>query len=355
MYVSEIISNWRVKTGKPMRELVKLSGIDQALISKYERGKRLPSERHLAQLAKAMGHSYDKLRKLLLADKVLELLEYEDQAESILKLAENRVEYLKSEKVFDVPKLSKEILKKLDQIDLLREQWQSKKPLDGIQLKKMEEYFHVKYTYESNRIEGNTLTYQETHLVVHEGLTIGGKSMVEHLEAINHQEAIDWVMTLVRGKEDLDKRNLLSLHHLILKSIDSRNAGKYRDVPVRIGGSEHVPPQPYLIGKLMEDYFIHYEKQQAKLHPVLLAAEMHERLVSIHPFIDGNGRTSRLVMNFILLRHGYTLANLKGDEESRMAYYQALERVQLDADPEPFYHLILDRVKESLEEHLELV
>jgi Fic family protein len=82
---------------------------------------------------------------------------------------------------------------------------------------------------------------------------------------------------------------------------------------------------------------------------------MHERLVSIHPFIDGNGRTSRLVMNFILLRHGYTLANLKGDEESRMAYYQALERVQLDADPEPFYHLILDRVKESLEEHLELV
>jgi Fic family protein len=178
---------------------------------------------------------------------------------------------------------------------------------------------------------------------------------VEHLEAINHQEAIDWVMTLVRGKEGLDKRNLLSLHHLILKSVDSRNAGKYRDVPVRIGGSEHVPPQPYLIGKLMEDYFIHYEKQQAKLHPVLLAAEMHERLVSIHPFIDGNGRTSRLVMNFILLRHGYTLANLKGDEESRMAYYQALERVQLDADPEPFYHLILDRVKESLEEHLELV
>jgi Fic family protein len=105
----------------------------------------------------------------------------------------------------------------------------------------------------------------------------------------------------------------------------------------------------------MEDYYIHYTRQKPVLHPVILAAEMHERLVSIHPFIDGNGRTSRLLMNFILLKNGYTIANLKGDYDSRMAYYKALESVQVDNNPEPFYHLILDKVKESLEEHLAMV
>jgi len=122
-----------------------------------------------------------------------------------------------------------------------------------------------------------------------------------------------------------------------------------------ISGSEHVPPQPFLLEKLMEEYFTHYERQKRILHPVLLAAEMHERLVSIHPFIDGNGRTSRLLMNFILLKNGYTIANLKGDYESRMAYYNALENVQVNNNPESFYNLILDKVEESLKEHLAMV
>ena len=188
-----------------------------------------------------------------------------------------------------------------------------------------------------------------------EGLTIGGKSLAEHLEAINHTEAIGWLRSLVAGSDEVNRRNVLDLHSLVLKSIDSDNAGRYRSVPVMIGGSEHEPPQPFLLDKLMEDYYKHYTKQKQVLHPVILAAEMHERLVSIHPFIDGNGRTSRLLMNFILLKNGYTIANLKGDYDSRMAYYKALGNVQADNNPEPFYHLILDKVKESLEEHLAMV
>ena len=349
------IAEWRLANNLTTSALAQLSGIDQALISKYETGKRMPSENHLEALANVMQVDLSEIRTKFLADKIAEMVQYEINPLEILKVAEDRVEYLTSVNALKVGKLSTEIEAKLTEIDVLQAKWKESKPLSGTVLKKMEEYFATRYTFDSNQIEGNTLSYQETHLVVAEGLTIGGKSLVDHLEAINHTEAITWLKQMVNGKEDLNKRNLLDIHRLILKSIDNDNAGKYRNVPVRIGGSEYLPPQPYLLDKLMEDYFIHYERQKRVMHPVIIAAEMHERLVSIHPFIDGNGRTSRLIMNFILLRNGYTITSLKGDYDSRMAYYAALENVQVNNNPEPFYHLIIDKVKESLEEHLEMV
>ncbi|MFT5952913.1 MAG: Fic family protein [Bacteroidia bacterium] len=349
------IASWREAKGISVLDFSMATGIDRALISKYERGKRLPSENHLTKMANAMDLPLEQVRKEYLADKIAKLLEYEVNPGEILMAAEDRMEYLVSKKALELPPLSTEVKGKLEAIDILHEQWNSLKPLNATQLRKMNEYFETRYTYESNRIEGNTLTYQETHLVVAEGLTIGGKSLAEHLEAINHTEAIAWLRSLVAGSDEVNRRNVLDLHSLVLKSIDSDNAGRYRSVPVRIGGSEHKPPEPFLLDKLMEDYYKHYMKQKQVLHPVILAAEMHERLVSIHPFIDGNGRTSRLLMNFILLKNGYTIANLKGDYDSRMGYYKALESVQADNNPEPFYHLILDKVKESLEEHLAMV
>lgn len=349
------ISEWRAANGYTISSLAQLAGVDQALVSKYEKGKRMPSEKHVAALAKAMGVDVDELRAKYLVDKITGLLQYEIKPQEILLAAEDRMEYLVSKKALDVRELSLVVKQKLVVIDELQAKWKATKPLNGLQLQKMEEYFNTRYTFDSNRIEGNTLTFQETHLVVAEGLTIGGKSMVEHLEAVNHTEAISWLKEMVNGNEDVTKRNVLDIHRLILKSIDTANAGAYRSVPVMIGGSEHKPPQPYLLDKLMEDYFMHYQQQKRVMHPVILAAEMHERLVSIHPFIDGNGRTSRLLMNFILLKNGYTVTSLKGDYDSRMAYYAALENVQVNNNPEPFYHLILDKVKESLDEHLAMV
>jgi Fic family protein len=355
MIFGTYITEWRVAKGLTTSALSQLVGIDAALVSKYENGKRMPSENHIAALAKGMQIPLSELRAKFLADKIAGLLQYEISPMEILQAAEDRVEYLLSNKSFTMPSLSPEVLEKLAFIDELHHRWNTAKPLNGLALKKMEEYFATRYTFDSNQIEGNTLTYQETHLVVAEGITIGGKSLVDHLEAINHTEAIDWLKQMVAGNEEVTKRNLLDIHRLILKSIDNDNAGAYRRVNVRIGGSEHIPPEPMLLDSLMEDYFIHYQRQKRLLHPVILAAEMHERLVSIHPFIDGNGRTSRLLMNFILLKNGYTIASLKGDYDSRMAYYSALERVQMNNDPEPFYLLILDKVKDSLEEHLEMV
>ena len=349
------INKWKSANEKKLNDLVILTGIDQALLSKYMGGKRMPSEKDLVKLSLALDIPYSELRKSYLADKIIKMLEYEPNAAEILAVAESRVEYLNSKEVFNLPELSSSLKKKLSRIDKLKEKWSELKPLNFNQLSKLNGYFRVKYTYESNRIEGNTLTYQETHLVINEGLTIGGKSMNDHLEAINHNEAVHWLAELVSGDEDMNKRNVLDLHRLILKSIDSSNAGIYRKIPVRISGSQHEPPEPYLLEKLMEDYFSHYSKQRRILHPVILAAEAHERLVSIHPFTDGNGRTSRLVMNFVLLRNGFTLANLKGDDKSRLEYYKALEDVQVNNKPEPFYHLIADKVIESLEEHLKMV
>ena len=122
-----------------------------------------------------------------------------------------------------------------------------------------------------------------------------------------------------------------------------------------IKGSSHVPPAPYLVAKQMEDYFIWYETHKAVLHPVLLAAEMHERLVTIHPFIDGNGRTSRLVMNLILLKHGFLIANIKGDAKSRMAYYTALEKAQTGGDKNDFIELVATYELEAIERYVNML
>jgi len=217
------------------------------------------------------------------------------------------------------------------------------------------EALYIEYTYDSNRIEGNTLTLRETDLVIHKGLTIGGKPMNEHLEAINHYEAINFIRDLVTSNETFNKHNLLTIHGLILHGLDRENAGRFRQVPVMISGSQHIPPQPWQIDKLMEDYFLYYQQKSTELHPIILAAELHEQLATIHPFIDGNGRTARLVMNLILLKAGYPIANISGDTASRLAYYSALEKCNINLDKTEFYDLIASYVVHSLERLLQLV
>lgn len=355
MNLGNILRERRQATGKRIKDISQVSEIDQAIISKIENGSRMPTEKQLPLLAKAYDMALPELHREFLIQKVMDVLKYADMPQSILEAAENRVEYLRRAPVSIQIEIPDSLQTQLERIDRLKTKWINKKPLKGIQLEKLNEYFSIKNTYESNRIEGNTLTYQETELVVNKGLTIGGKPMRDHLEAINHAEAITYIYDIVSGKNELDKRTLLDIHRLILKSIDSDNAGRYRTVPVRISGSEHLPPQPFLVDKMMEDYFIHYQIIKNSLPPIIVAAEMHERLVSIHPFIDGNGRTSRLIMNFILMKNGYPITYLKGDENSRLAYYQTLEKVQVENDPIPFYQLILDRVEASLKEHLEMV
>ncbi|MDR1153205.1 MAG: Fic family protein [Bacteroidales bacterium] len=244
----------------------------------------------------------------------------------------------------------------LQQIDTLKIRLQHARPLHNDALNKIKSAFEMEYTFESNRIEGNTLTLQETALIVSEGVTIGGKSMREHLEAINHAQAIEYIKEIATADMDITERTVKEIHALILHGINREQAGRYRNMPVMIVGSRHTPPQPYLIASQMEQFIRDYNSLQNKgMHPVLIAAFLHDELVKIHPFIDGNGRTSRLLMNLHLLSKGYTITTLKGDNEAKQAYYTSLEQSHVDNDRWPFHLLVANAVKQSLEKYLQII
>ncbi|WP_198328256.1 Fic family protein [Methylovulum psychrotolerans] len=234
---------------------------------------------------------------------------------------------------------------------------ESFRPLSPEQVVHLQEVFDTEYTYESNRIEGNTLTLMETDLIINKGLTVGGKNMQEHLEAVNHKQAIHYIRDIVHHQEDLTEDTLRKIHTLILAGIDFKNAGYWRTDRVRILGSRHVCPNPVKIPALMQDFFSFYQAHKNTLHPVLLAAEMHERLVTIHPFIDGNGRTARLVMNLILLKHGYPITIISSENHARHAYYKTLETAQLSdpKDNNAFVRLVAGYVKHWLLVYLDML
>ena len=344
-----LIKNAREKKGLKTRELAQLLGIDQALISKFEAGTRKPTKEQVAKIASILELDYETLMVAWLKEKILYEIGQDDLALKALLVAEEEIRYVAKN---TAEKVSKTLASILTQIDELKAKLDQYRQFDSYRISQALE---LEYTFESNRIEGNTMTLRETDLVINEGLTISGKSMREHLEAINHQEAIAFIKDLMNKNTSLIEREVLSIHNLILRGIHPEDAGRYRKVQVMIKGSTHMPPQPFLVAKEMEDYFIWYETNKNKLHPVVLAAEMHERLVTIHPFIDGNGRTSRLVMNLILLQHGYVIANIKGDYDNRMRYYQALETAQTENNKEDFLLFVAQIEKESLERYLDII
>jgi Fic family protein len=352
--LGSILKEARTRFNFTLKELSRLSGIDVALLNKYEKGDRQPSEKHLGFLIEHLKLNEDTVRSIWLGERIYALFEDDNHLfDQAMNFAEGRIKYNKLNKQKQKNALSSELSELLQECSRLHEIWSSKKPLNQLQLRKMEEYFNLNYTYESNRIEGNTLTLQETFLVVNDGITVGGKSVREHLEVINHTEAIHYLSELIKNKTAFSERVLKEIHYLILKGIDRENAGVYRSIGVRISGSSHLPPEPYLLIPFMEEVFVYYKENKAILHPIILAAEMHERIVRIHPFIDGNGRTCRLVMNLILMQHGYPIANIKGELENRLRYYNALETAPED-QKNMFNCLIAETVIHALKEHIAL-
>lgn len=197
------------------------------------------------------------------------------------------------------------------------------RPLSPSVLKRLREQLIADWTYNSNAIEGNTMTLRETKMVIEDGLTIGGKSLAEHLEAINHKEAIEYVYDLVQSNSIITERELRDIHSIILRKIDNHYAGKYRDIQVRITGSKHTPPDALNLPQIMHDFVTKY-LVHPQGHAIEQAASAHFHLVSIHPFVDGNGRTARLLMNLILMKHGFPPSIiLKND---RRKYYNVLEK-----------------------------
>lgn len=241
--------------------------------------------------------------------------------------------------------------------ELLRDLDEKKKKLDDHRplppalVRNLDDWFKVELTYTSNAIEGNTLSRSETALVVEKGLTVNGKTLTEHLEAINHAEALDFIQGLVgKKRKNITEKDILSIHDLILKKIDDSNAGCYRRVAVRIAGVPVTLPNPVKVPELMED-FAKWLHGKNKDHPVKIGSEAHLRLVTIHPFVDGNGRTARLLLDLLLLQEGYPPALIR--KEDRKAYLESIGKAQLEGQSDDYYELIYKAVDRSLNIYLE--
>ena len=238
-----------------------------------------------------------------------------------------------------------------DEVDSLKKELDSKRPIPKETLKSLKESINLEWTYNSNGIEGNTLTLRETQVVL-EGITVGGKSIKEHLEAINHEKAILYLDDLVKDKNPITEWNIKNIHQLILKDINNENAGRYRKENVTIKGATHVPPDYIKIPELMEKLILNYNTWN-EYHPIIKAVLLHGELVKIHPFVDGNGRTSRLLMNLDLMNSGYNPVIIK--KESRLKYYEALDKAHTTGDYTDFVKLVTKLEVEMLKKYLELL
>lgn len=238
-----------------------------------------------------------------------------------------------------------------NEVDSLKKELDSKRPISKETLKSLKESINLEWTYNSNGIEGNTLTLRETQVVL-EGITVGGKTITEHLEAINHEKAILYLDDLVKDNSPITEWNIKNIHQLILKEIDNENAGRYRKENVTIKGALHIPPDFVKIPELMEKLILNYETWN-KYHPIIQAALLHGELVKIHPFIDGNGRTSRLIMNLDLMNHGYNPVIIK--KENRLEYYEVLDKSHTTRDYTDFIKLVTKLEIEILKKYLKLL
>lgn len=239
-----------------------------------------------------------------------------------------------------------------EQIDLKKQQLDEKRPLPKYTVQSLREKLFLEWTYNSNAIEGNTLTINETKVVL-EGITVGGKTMREHLEVINHRDAISYVEDVVHKEEPFSEWQIKNLHRLVLKGIDDGYAGVYRDQQVFISGAVHTPPPPFKIQELMNNLMNWYNGEAQNLHPIVRSAMLHAIFVGIHPFIDGNGRTSRLLLNLELMKSGYPPIIIR--VENRLAYYNALDKAHTTEDYGDFVELVAKEVEASLDLYLSAI
>lgn len=231
-----------------------------------------------------------------------------------------------------------------DVIDELKKKLDQHRPLAPTMVKNLQEDLILRWTYHSNAIEGNTLTLLETKVVL-EGITVGGKALREHFEAINHREAIYYIEEIIRKEETFSEWQIRNIHQLILKNIDDDNAGRYRQQNVLISGASKTPPDYTLLNEKMAQLIDWYNTKANQLHPIERAAKVHADFVSIHPFIDGNGRTSRFLMNLELMKSGYPPCVIT--VENRLAYYEALDQWMAFDNTQPFIQFVSDAAIEG--------
>lgn len=235
------------------------------------------------------------------------------------------------------------------QIDELQKKINQHRPLHHKILEQIKEYYRIGLTYTSNAMEGNSLTESETKIILEDGITIGGKRIIEHLEVLGHSDAYYYLYNLIKSN-DITEDDIKRLHHLFYFRINEEKAGVYRDSRAVITGSKYALPNPEELPDLMDQLFIAIKKIRKEKHPVEAAALAHKEFVFIHPFVDGNGRIARLLMNLLLLQEGYEIVIIP--PVIRNQYISALEKAH--SDDSDFLLLIAQMAKETQQDYLRL-
>lgn len=230
----------------------------------------------------------------------------------------------------------KKMLEELDQRKALIEE---RRPFEGFELRQIKEFFRSEMVWSSNAIEGNTMTLDETRILLEDGVTVGGHSLRELHETLGGARAYDYMFSLIHSTE-LDEKTVKTFHELFARDIPDILPGQYRDRDVIITGTRQLPPKHQNVPRLMDEFFIWYDKEKDELHPVILASEVHIRFVGIHPFADGNGRVSRLLTNTVLLQHQYlpmTVPQIRKRE-----YNKDLDIAHSEGNHRPFNEFIAE-------------
>ncbi len=239
----------------------------------------------------------------------------------------------------------------LADIEQKRERLDAMRPLTPGEVKRLQEEFMVEFTYNSNAIEGNTLTLKETAMVL-EGMTIDQKPLKDHLEAVGHRDAFLYIQEIAKQDVPLSEFVIKNIHSLVLMN-QPEDKGVYRRIPVRIMGAYTEPVQPYLIEPKMTELLAVNEERKATMNTIERIARFHLEFEGIHPFIDGNGRTGRLIMNLDLIHNGYPAINVKFAD--RKKYYDAFDAYYRDGSADAMIELIAGYVNERLDEYLEIL
>lgn len=240
-----------------------------------------------------------------------------------------------------------------NKIEKLKSKLNEYRPLTNDEVRRLREEFLINFTYNSNAIEGNTLTLQETALILKEGITIDQKPLKDHLEAVGHKDAFYYIEELVKDKVDLSENAIKDIHTLVLMD-KPQQRGMYRRIPVTILGAVHEPPQPYLVPVLMEQLLCEYKEEMKDKHIIEKVALFHLKFEGIHPFIDGNGRTGRLILNLELMKEGYPPINIKFQD--RKKYYDCFSDYHLkNGDPSMLTTMVANYVEEELEKYISVL
>ncbi|MBB4802908.1 transcriptional regulator with XRE-family HTH domain [Flavobacterium nitrogenifigens] len=333
--MKSLLKNAREQKGLKTRELAQLAGIDQALISKFESGTRKPTKDQIIKLSQLLEIDYETLMVAWLKEKILYEIGDEEFALKALLLAEQEIQ--KNKKDLNSLLLSS-FESVLNEIELLKNKIQS---FNHFELRQISKTLELEFIFRSIHFNGNSLTLEEIKSVINEGLTISGKSMQNHLEAINFQETIGYIKDLVQKKIYLNEKDFLGIHNLLFRGIGSENAGKYKN--------------DSLILREMNLFFNWYELHKNNLNPIILASEAHLKILEINPFEYGNLQMANLILNWILHQYHYVFFSVEENQKSKDEYLSVLDESQIKNDKSIFINYILRIEKENLNRAIQLI